>query len=132
MGDVAGAGAPPEDVLATMARIRAALKGKRFRIRTEEDFQEGIAHVLEAAAIPFQREARLSDHERVDFLVAGVGLEVKVQGSLRSVVAQLRRYALQPSVRGLLLVTTRACAMVPPCVLEGKPVGCVLLLRGLQ
>ena len=117
---------------ATMARLRELLAGQRFRLRTEEDLQEGIARNLESAGIPFEREFILSPGDRVDFLVGDIALEVKVAGSLRRVVAQLVRYAAHERVRGVLLVTTRACAVVPPVEINGKPVSALLLLRGFQ
>ena len=50
-------------------------------------------------------------------------------GSLAQATRQLFRYAAQPSVTGVLLVTTRYAHRALPETMEGKPVG-VLCLAG--
>ncbi len=137
MGDCREAGTyrpwdPAWQTAETMQHLREVLAGQRFRMQREEDLQEGIARAIESAGIPFEREAILSKWDRVDFLVGGVALEVKVAGSLRNVVCQLLRYAKCPRVQGILLVTTRSQVAIPAGLVEGKPIECLTVFRGLQ
>lgn len=94
--------------------------------RNEDDLQAAISNAI---AAEHQREVRLSDHQsRIDLyvptadppnrpypggtpvavLTAGIGIEVKVDGSLEAVTRQLTRYAACPEIEALILVTTRA------------------------
>jgi hypothetical protein len=88
-----------------------------------------MEQVFEEEGWDVEHECPLSGRreDRVDFFYGGVAIEVKVDGSTSEVTAQLQRYALHPSVREILLVTTRSRHTVP-AELGGKPVT-VLLLR---
>ena len=51
-------------------------------------------------AFAFEREAKLSEHSRPDFLATpGVCIEVKMQGAVAEVRRQLTRYAEHDKVR---------------------------------
>ncbi|MFF2274197.1 hypothetical protein ACFVTX_18125 [Agromyces sp. NPDC058136] len=84
------------------------------------------------------REVRLSDGvSRADIWVdgtrwlgPGVVVEVKVAGSLASVVRQLERYAACVEVGELILVTTRARHHHVPREIAGKRVHLVSLVEG--
>lgn len=107
-------------------QVTAVLRAHAFHVSHEEELQGAIAQLLDEAAIPFVREHRLSAADRVDFMFSeGVALEVKVDGSLSSVLRQLHRYAQHPDVERMLLVTTRATHRAVPAVLSGKPVAVV-------
>jgi hypothetical protein len=92
----------------------------RFSFATENDLQQGLADALISLGLDPEREVRLGSAGRIDLLVDGVGIEVKVTGQPARVSAQLRRYAERSEVRELLLVTTRARHR-PPYELSGKP-----------
>lgn len=103
--------------------LKKVLGSFQYRIACEADLQEGLARVLTASSIPFQKEFRLSAKDRIDFLLdSGVGIEVKVQGSTPDLIRQLARYAADPRVVGLLVVTTKRQHLAVPSNLVGVPV----------
>ena len=104
------------DVLVTL------LRRKRFNFSRELQLHEGIDQVLTDAKIPFQREVVLTPEDRIDFLCEGVGLEIKVDGSLAAVTRQLWRYADHPLVEVIVLYTTRHHHRDMPKEMKGKPV----------
>lgn len=106
-------------------RIVAALSARSYRALTEAEMQEGIARVLDEARIAYRREARLAGG-RVDFLIAGVALEVKTRGSRASVLRQLARYAGGGDVAAIVLATTLRRHDIPS-TLRGVPVRRALL-----
>lgn len=119
----------------TAAEIARLLTGVHFAYRNELQLHDGIQARLTAAGIPVadrQREVVLGPADRIDFLIDGLGIEVKVAGQYTAVYAQLGRYAASPRVRELLLVTTRRrhTAGVPHIV-GGKPLTVVRLRGGL-
>lgn len=108
-------------------RICALLDSHRFNFQTEGELQNGIAAVLTDQRIPFVREHRLTGADRIDFLAAGLGIEIKVGGSLSAIIRQLHRYAQSAEITALLLVTTKASHLEYPQSLNGKPVHCFFL-----
>ncbi|TWT59001.1 hypothetical protein KOR42_23880 [Thalassoglobus neptunius] len=115
----------------TVQELVAALSGWQLPIVREEFvLQQNLEQVLiqEIGSEHFQREYSLSDRERIDFMCFGsIGIEVKTQGSMSSVAAQLLRYAECEEVKGLILVTTRRRHLFPKSELAGKPFGSILL-----
>jgi hypothetical protein len=110
--------------------LRLVLRGFQFHFATEEALQAGIERALQESNIAFQREVKLNDTDRIDFLIARTGLEVKTKGSDASVVRQLHRYAQVDSIDELLLVTTRARhELLVPATLNKKPVEVMRLIR---
>jgi hypothetical protein len=92
----------------TMARLHRAFADYAFHATSEAELQDGIAQFLGEQNLPFQREVKLADGERIDFLVEDhLGVEVKVEGATSEIARQLERYAKQDVVHALLLVTTR-------------------------
>ena len=114
--------------MARAEQIRAVLAGYRFRFASERELQDGIARVLEGAGLTHRREATLGAAGTIDFLVGDVGVEVKIKGALAQVTRQLHRYAEEPTVRELLLVTGSARLDRLPSSLCGKPLGVLHLL----
>lgn len=113
----------------TADRLAEELGRFRFDESSEARLQDGLEAVLRERGVPFVREARLSDADRIDFITDdGVGIEVKVGGSSASVVRQLHRYAGLEEVAALVLVTTKRRHQVPP-QLARKPVR-VVYTRG--
>jgi hypothetical protein len=76
----------------TANELLAVLKTFRFRYDDEMRLQEGIAAVLASSHIPFEREVKLSQHDRIDFMTGRLGIEVKVGHPLTSVMKQVHRY----------------------------------------
>lgn len=111
-----------------LSRIVEVLRQHRFKFSCEKDLQDGIEEVLRSSSgFTFERESRLSESDLVDFMVKGIALEVKIQGSLSSVTRQLMRYADQETVTAILLVTTKMQHKNMPPTMRGKPVRVVYL-----
>ena len=111
----------------TIAQLLAPL---RCKARDELVLQDLIAEMLAREEIPFEREVRLSAHDRIDFLCESIGVEVKVDGSLAEVTRQLHRYAQSDRVSELLLVTTRSRHKPMPPAFAGKPIRVLHLVGG--
>ena len=77
----------------------------RFRYRDEAQLQEAIERVFLDNHVDFEREVSLTGQERIDFMVAGIGIEVKIHQPPSMVLRQLQRYAQCDQVHHLLLVT---------------------------
>lgn len=114
--------------LAAHKKVAAVLGRFRFDLGNEARCQTAIGLALDTAGVSFQREAVLSDTDRIDFLCqGGVGIEVKVKGSALEVLRQLERYARHETVTALVLATARSMGM--PAEINGKPVLVVNLGR---
>lgn len=116
----------------TSALVLQALAGKRFIESDEASLQAGIALALESAGVVFEREVRLSEHDRVDFLIDRTALEVKVDGSLSAVTRQLHRYAQSERVAEIVLVTTRMQHSRLPLALNGKRILVIPTMGGIR
>jgi len=89
-----------------LQEIAKAVQSYRFTFSRETELQEGVAAALRTLGCPMVREVWLSGADRIDFLIEGVGVEVKTTGSVSVVLAQVQRYAAHHQVGGLVLVTT--------------------------
>jgi hypothetical protein len=103
-----------------MVSITRRLRHYRYNTTVEAELQEAIARVLTEGEIPFQREFQLSAKDRIDFIVADVGIEVKIGSTYAQVIRQLHRYAQFGEVQGLVLVTTKATHTLPDFISQ-KP-----------
>lgn len=113
-------------------RVMGLLDRYDFSSREERRIQDAIADILTMNEIPFKREVSLSPGNRPDFMVEGVALEVKVDGPNTAVLRQMQRYAGEPAVKAVLLVTTRTRhTRARVGQLAGKPVGVFLVPGGL-
>jgi hypothetical protein len=109
-------------LIVSAAGICQLIHAAKFRFASEYDLQAGIAKLLTDEGVAFEREVRINKKDRLDFLISGgIALEVKVDGALSSVTRQLFRYAGQPEVTHLVLVTTRAMHRQIPQTIHGKP-----------
>jgi hypothetical protein len=94
-------------VTALVDSVLAALAGRTFGGRSEIEIQDRVAAALTDAGVGFERECRLSERDRPDFLVGGqVVVEVKLKTPRSAVVRQLGRYAEHPSVAAIVLAST--------------------------
>ncbi len=87
----------------------------------------GIGRVLREAGIEYEPECRLDDLGRVDFLIDGIGIEVKIKEGRASVMRQLGRYAKHEKIVSLILVTTRSQLRAMPPHLNGKEITVVYI-----
>lgn len=110
--------------------IERAILAHRFAFSNEEDLQAGVALSLTEAGIPFEREAILSRQDRIDFLLpGGVGIEVKLDGSISALTRQLHRYARLDAIAAIVIVVTRTRLLNLPLEIAGKPLHRVLVMR---
>jgi hypothetical protein len=116
---------------ATSADVAAALQRRRFRFDDEKELQASISCVLTMDGIAHEREVTLAPGDIIDFLADGVGVEVKIKGSLGDVTRQLLRYAQSDRVRELVLVSTLMRLGNQPSTMNGKPLVFVSLLGSL-
>lgn len=108
--------------------IAKLISGHRFRFENEAELQTGIDQILAANNVQFLREFRLSDTDRVDFLIDGqIALEVKLATSLVAISRQLWRYSQSESIKALILVTTRQRHRQLPEQMNGKPLTVIAL-----
>ncbi len=105
------------DIVVTVFKY---LSSSKFDLTDEKRTQEGIATILSAAGVQHQREHRLSDSDIIDFYLDGIGIEVKLKGTKKNIYRQLRRYAIHPDIRALILLTNVSMGL--PGEIEGKPV----------
>ncbi len=91
----------------TIDRLIDAIASHRFACTTEAQLQEALARVFALEGLGADREAQLTESDRIDFLVEDVGVEVKIDGSASEIGRQLSRYAQSERVHELVLVTTR-------------------------
>lgn len=104
----------------TVDDVLIALRGQRLPLSDEKKLQASIAVLFEAAALPLEREVRLSPSDIIDFFGEGIGIEVKIKGGKRDIYHQLERYAKHDAVEQLILVTNVPIGMPPE--IEGKPI----------
>jgi hypothetical protein len=109
------------DVRSGLAEIAALLQRHAFTFADERELQEGIAAVL--APLGPAREVRVGARDRIDFLLpGGIGVEVKIDGSLSALTRQAHRYAQRAEIAALIIVTNRHRLAQLPDTISGKPV----------
>lgn len=114
-----------------IADLNGILGGYRFRFVTETDLQNGIEQALIENRIPFVREKPLSKQDRPDFMINGIAVEIKIKGTLASVLRQISRYADHDAVAGILVVGTPRWIPTIPRAINGKPVSSLRLIGSL-
>lgn len=121
----------------TLDQICERLRCTKFRWNCERDLQDGIDQVLASmTSLTYTREHRLSKTDIVDFLVddpegTGMGIEVKIKGTVMELLRQLGRYAQFPEVGSLLVVTGRIQLTGIKNNIGGKPVRVVSLIGSI-
>lgn len=113
-----------------LMKIAQALRSVKFNYSNEIQLHEGIEAVLRQTGYDPQREVRLGERDRIDFLVGDVGIEVKIGGSAASAHRQLSRYAKHDEIGSLIFASTRR-THANDDLRVGKPVEFVVLNGGL-
>lgn len=86
----------------------------------ENDLHALVAKQLTAAGFAPRHEVTIGPACRIDFLVDGVGIEIKKgKPALSTLTAQLSRYAACEAVDELIVITQRFVRL--PSALHGKP-----------
>jgi hypothetical protein len=112
-------------------RLAGGLRTFTFRYANEIELQDSIETALLKLGYAPEREVRLSARDRIDFMIEGVGLEVKVGSCPANVWRQLERYAEDPRIDALLLATTIARHQFYDATMtNGKRLYVVHLLNG--
>lgn len=110
-------------MLSKMNKITDALAMYKYVFTDEAELQSGIATALGQSDIDYEKEARLSDCDRLDFLVEkNIALEVKVDGSASALTRQVHRYAQHESIEGIIVVTNLNRLTDLPETLNKKPI----------
>lgn len=120
----------------TLDQICERLRSTKFRWNCERDLQDGIDQVLAGMGLTYTREHRLTKTDIVDFLIdgpdgAGLGIEVKIKGTVMDLLRQLGRYAQSAEVGSLLVVTGRVQLTGIKNNIGGKTVRVVSLLGSI-
>ncbi len=123
---------PADDACAAVRvanRVVAALGERVYRAARERELQDGIETVLREHDFRVEREFRLSDRDRPDFLIDGsVAVEVKMRASGAAVLSQLARYASDRRVEAIVVATPRLSSLAGmPSEILGVPVRMVAL-----
>lgn len=114
----------------TTAEVAQALGRVAYRFSNEAELQEGLAIALSQAGIVHQREVVLTKRDRIDFLLTGgLGIEVKIDGSISALTRQLFRYAELPQITALVVVVGKNTLGNLPPAINGKPVHVVRIQR---
>lgn len=107
-------------VLSRLRTVTDLLSGRRFPLEDEKATQRAIADVLDANLDEWARECSV-DGGIIDFRALGdIGVEVKLKGQPAAILRQLERYAADPTLAALVLVTAKPVAL--PLLIGGKPV----------
>ena len=105
----------------TARDLQYLFTGYKLRCETEATLQAAIARCLEENHVAFKREVRLTDQDRVDFMVGGTAIEVKIDGGLSELTRQVHRYAQHSDVAEILVITTKAKHAGLPRLINNKP-----------
>lgn len=112
-----------------MRAVIDVLSGKRLPLQNEKALQASIWSVFEANAATWKcaREVRIAGGI-IDFVVGGdTGVEIKIKGTAVAIARQVKAYAQEPALTGLVLVTAKTITL--GAVLNGKPVAVLDLGR---
>lgn len=113
-----------DHIIPGMRDVLGALAGHRFSLEDEKRTQNEIWSVLcsDPRTWNCSREVRIAGGI-IDFVVdAGncIGIEVKLKGQPAAIVRQVKGYAAEPRLDGLVLVTAKPVALGPK--IFGTPV----------
>lgn len=104
-----------------MSSCISRLTAHQYHFADERELQDGLAIVL--APLDAQREVRFDAADRIDFLLpGGIGIEVKIDGSLSALTRQVHRYAQRDEITALIIVTSRRRLAQLPDAINGKPI----------
>ena len=115
-----------------LSALANLLGGVRYRYGSEVQLHDVMARLLTEAGHSFEHEYRLDQHNRADFWLDGLVVEVKIDGSMGDALRQVGRYIGLPQVQGVLLAGTPQWAGAPLLkrpAWQGKPFQMTRLLR---
>jgi hypothetical protein len=119
--------ANPQD----LERLCKVFSSYRYNFQDEGSLQEGLAVALTRSGIEFEREVRLDSHNRPDFMIGSVAVEVKIKGTFAQFLRQAARYLELDQVSALIVVGTPKWMPAVPATLLDKPIYTVRLTSSL-
>lgn len=96
------------------------LRGYKFSLHTEDALKTQMDEVLKLAGLSYVREHELDKKNRIDFFGSGIGIEVKIKGTAKSILKQCEGYAAFDEIKCLILVTSKTIGFPP--YINDKPV----------
>lgn len=96
------------------------LSKKRLQLHNEKVLQGEIEELLKENRIEYSREHHLAKESIIDFLIADVGVEVKIAGNPRDIYRQVQRYLDFEEINAIIVVTSKSIRF--PGAVKGKPV----------
>jgi hypothetical protein len=124
----------PDLAILACESIERTLQSYRFDLTNEASLQLAVATALSQSGLRFEREVKLTERDRIDFMFPdGIGLELKIKGMSSSVHRQLKRYARSGKVRGLILGTSLRKHTIIEGLWDGRhvPLRIVVLSGGM-
>ena len=116
------ASASPEEILRALRNLRAPA------FSSETEFHRLVAAALCDGGFLVKHEVSLAPRCRIDFVVDGVGLEIKKGRPARGrLIEQAMKYLRSDQLRALILIVERNVTV--PSTLCGKPVYVLSLLK---
>lgn len=111
------------------------LRVGRFPLEDEKQTQNGIWRALTfaqsdgrlARSIKLEREVRIAAGV-IDFRADDIGIEVKIKGQPSAIVRQIKGYTAEPSISGIILITSKPVPLCPTMIRE-KPIVVVDMAR---
>ena len=114
-----------------LEELSRLLGANRYSFQSEAELHECLADVLDAAGVAYQREVRLSEAHRVDFMVGRLAVEVKLSGPLSALTRQVHGYLQHEEVDGVLVVAAKTRLAGLPGEVSGKPVRTLVLVESM-
>jgi len=112
------------DARAIVTHLRKSV----FPSPVETVLQERVEAALALGGWQAQREVKLNERDRIDFLIDHtIGLEVKCRHGRRSTFRQLERYCQSGKLTNLILLTNTFMGLPPE--IEGVPLYMVAINR---
>jgi len=99
--------------MSNLNEITRLLSSSRFSLESEKQTQAEIEKMLNAQGISNHREFALSKGSIIDFLIDGVGIEVKLKASPKAIFQQLLRYCQFEEVKAIILITNKIIKLPP-------------------
>jgi hypothetical protein len=115
--------------MATLREVEGAVLSVRIpAVPAEGELHSIIMNAFLTHNLPARHEVSLGRGRRIDFLVGGVGVEIKKgKPNARALFAQLSRYAESPLVTELLCLVEKSVFLPTTC--GGKPLKTLSLNR---
>lgn len=104
----------------TSTNLKRLIESYQPHFDNEAQLQDRIETIFRRNAIAYEREKRLDEKSRVDFMVGTIAIEVKTKCSYTYIIFQLSRYSHSEQVTEIILVTSSMKRL--PKMLNGKKI----------